>query len=176
MSKGAYKSPVCAGCKQTTTTLYSIDTGSADLVKAISVAVRLKGKNAVHMRKEMEVGKKEWSYERLLNEGKITSSMTQNSIRPHKHGLIAKVRGETGVWCLTTKGARFLRGERIAKYAIQDKATKHIVGYWEPEKYTVTIGELHRKNTPYWEGAGYDIVDGEIRVEKPGEQAKGLFN
>lgn len=164
-----YQEEVCECCGQTKTVLYPLDKGTADMVKALAVAVRNKGINMVHIRKEMEVSRRDWSYPRLLTEGAILSSHTQNWIKAHKHGLVAQVWGEgmSGNWCLTRKGATFLKGQPVPKYAIQDKKTKHIRGYYEPEAYTVTVHELQRRDSPYWEGLDFDIQEGRIVKDLP---------
>ncbi len=160
----------CEHCTQTKEVLYPIDLGSADIVKAISVAIQNKGINIVHVRKELEVKTSDWSYARMLTTGAVTSSMTQNIIRPKKHGLIAPVRGKPGNWCLTTKGSNFLHGAEIPKYAIQDKITKHLKGYWMPEVHTITIHKLGRKGEAYWEAPTFRIVEGEVITENPIKQ------
>lgn len=113
-------------------------------MKKMIRAVHTKGVNSLHLSKEG-----------VLNHGELC-----NLIRPHKHGLVAKVKGEAGAWLITQKGAAFLRGEPVPKYAVQDKTTGHIEGYWEPGGM-VTINELRRStNDPYWEGADTRLVDG----------------
>lgn len=164
MKKEKFEIPVCEHCGQTTEVLYSLDHGTADLVKAVLVRIKLKGENKVHLRDEMEINKRDWTYTRLLNEGMITSTMAQNCIRAHKHGLLAQVKGETGVWCLTRKGAAFLRGGVVPKFVIQDKRTKRITGYWKPEKYTITVDELKNPENPYWEKTSFDVIDGRLVV------------
>lgn len=153
--------PVCECCKQTKQVLYTVDLGTADLVKAVLTRVKLQGFNKVHLR-SMEVKQSEYSHERMLREGVITSSMYANSIRAHKHGLIAQVEGESGYWAITRKGAAFLKGEPVPQYAIQNKITKHIDGYFMPETFRVTIHQLKRANQPYWAGANFEIVDGRV--------------
>jgi hypothetical protein len=169
-----FRSPKCEKCRQTTQVLYALDHGTADLVKAVLVRIKLKNDNRVHLRREMMVLEKDFTYNRLLNEGVCTSSMVQNGIRAHKHGLLARVKYEPGVWCLTRKGAAFLRGESVSKYVLQDKATKHIVGYWHPE-VTTTVHELQHEDAPYWAGGSFDIVEGRLTGKMADEDITPLF-
>ena len=147
-----YEKQKCECCGQTKTYVLPIDRGTADIVRALAHAVRLKGVNAVHVQKEMEVPMKEANpiY------GTVTSNQVNNLSRPRFHGLIAFVRGERGVYCLTRKGAAFLRGEAIHKWAIVSKVEKHQVGYWYAygpgdSRNMVTIAELGL-SPEYWEG------------------------
>ena len=91
----------------------------------------------------------------------LTSNQVGNLTRPRSHGLIAKVRGEPGNYLLTSKGAAFLRGTPIPKFAIMSKAERHQIGYFEAEKYQVTINDFNSKDD-YWEGINYDIEEGRI--------------
>jgi len=172
--KPVYKPRKCPTCMQTTTVLYAMDHGTADLVKAIFVKIKIKGENKVHLRREMEVGRSDFSRTRMLNEGVITSTMVQNQIRAHKHGLIARHPSHGGNWVLTRKGAAFLRGEAIPRYAIQNKSTKHIEGYYEPEKHMVTIHELRGSEEPYWTDGSFDIVNGRLVEGEPAFRQEAL--
>ena len=156
-----YEPEKCPCCKQSITYLMPIDRGTVDIVKAISVAIGRKRQNVIHPRKEMEVDHKGFNYQYMVTEGKLTSNQVGNLSRARFHGLIAKVRGESGNYCLTRKGAAFLRGEEIPRYAIISKAEGHQIGYWKPEIYTVKVKEF-RPDEEYWEGIGYDIVDGRV--------------
>lgn len=155
---------VCEHCTQTKQVIYGLDPGTADIVKAVAVRIRIKGQNSVHLTREMGVSNKEFNRRRMLEEGVMTYSMRNNVIRAHKHGLLAKIRGDAGFWCLTRKGAAFLKGERVARYAVQNKITKHIDGYWRPEEETVTIQELQRSGETYWGGIDFDIVEGRTEI------------
>jgi hypothetical protein len=171
MSTKDFTPEVCECCGQTTQLLYPIDAGTADIVKAVAVAVGNKGINMVHLRKELEVDAKEWNYGRMLREGVLTSNHIGNGTRPRKHGLIAFAsidgKREIGNYLLTKKGAAFLRGESVPKYAIQNKVTGHIEGYWKPNVYRVTIHDLWRKDTDRWEGIDFDIEEGRIIHDLP---------
>ena len=77
--------------------------------------IRTKGINVVHPRKEMEGHS-------------LSSNDVGNLSRARFHGLIAKVKGEKGNYLLTTKGAKFLRGEAVPKYAIISIVTGKQIG------------------------------------------------
>lgn len=176
---------VCECCGQSTEVRYGLDKGTADIVKALAVKIREKGENDVHIRDEMEVGTKNFTYMRLCNEGVVTSKMVGNVSRPRYHGLIAWVKFKnpvTGNWdvkeghyLLTPKGARFLRGEAVPKYAIVNKVTKKKKEYWKPEKYTVTINELYKEDDPYWEGIDYTISEETYRIMQKDQKTEQLF-
>ena len=75
-TKEKFEAERCECCTQTTQVLYPVDAGTADIVKAVAVAVGIKGINMIHLRKELEVDAKEWSYSRMLNEGALTSNFS----------------------------------------------------------------------------------------------------
>lgn len=153
-------------CGQTITYLLALDRGTADIMKAFSIAVWKKGANVIHPRKEMEIAGRGVTYEEAVREGHLTSNQVGNLSRAHRHGLIAKVKGLPGNWLLTSKGAKFLHGEPVPKFAIISKATGHQIGYWDQERYQVTIKDF-RPDHEYWEGIHFDIVDGKIVAELP---------
>ena len=163
----------CSKCNQTETYLLPIDKGSADTLKAISVAIRNKGLNVIHPRKEMEIGPKTENHDLMVKDGYLTSGMVGNLSRPRFHGLIAKTGNQSGNYCLTTKGAEFLKGKPILKYAIISKKTGHQIGYWSDEM--VTIKDFN--DTVYWEGIDFSIVDGHIikDIVKDPKTQKQLF-
>lgn len=154
--KAEYKPEICECCGQSTTYVIGIDKGTTEIVKAIAKFIGKKGINAVHPRKEMEG----------LT---LTSNQVGNLSRPRFHGLIAHLDGESGNYVLTRKGAQFLRGERVPKYAIVSKSEGKQVGYFEPELYTVTVGDFQQTGE-YWEGINYEITEGHVinNVEKQG--------
>ena len=167
--KEKYQPAVCDHCGLQTTYPLAVDRGTALIVKALSVAIRNKGINIVHPRKEMEVSRKDWSFARCINEGKVTSSMICNFIRPKTHGLIAPVKGEAGNWCLTKKGLAFLQGEPILKYVIARKTSKktgrsHNGGYWGTEMVTI---DQFNKGGDFWEPIGYTIQEGRVVHDLP---------
>jgi hypothetical protein len=159
--KKEYTSEKCVNCGQTKTYLLKIDRGTIDIVKAIASAVRAKGINVVHPRKEME-----GNY--------LSSNQVGNLSRPRFHGLIAKIRGNAGNYCLTTKGAQFLRGESIPRYAIVSKAEGHQIGYWDSGADAMcTIQEFN--GGKYWDGINYEIVAGRIVEDMPRKEEAKLF-
>jgi len=142
---------VCECCEQTTEYALAVDRGTVDIVCAIANFIKQKGINIVHPRKEME------------SQGFMTSSQVCNLSRPRFHGLIASVKTERGNYCLTRKGIGFLKGTSIPKYAIIDKTTKTLLGYYEPEQYQVTITDILGEE--YWEGINYNIEEGRVVTE-----------
>ncbi len=145
-----YKPEICLHCEQKVTYLIQIDKGTCEIVKAIARHIGEKGLNAVHPRKELE------------GRG-LTSNQVGNLTRPRIHGLIAHLEGHPGNYCLTRKGAAFLRGQAIPKYAILKKSTSsepsHNLGYFGTE--TTTIKEFDRAGQ-MWEGIGYTISEGNV--------------
>lgn len=159
-----YERERCEHCGQTTTYLVPLDRGAAIIVKALAAAIRRKGINCIHPVKEMEVPRREWSYERAITEGVLPSNFIDNFSRVRFHGLIARVKGAAGNWCLTSKGVRFLKGEPMPRYVIRSKAAKRNLGYYEPGALTVTIYELAKEGET-WQGINFDIVEGRIVTE-----------
>ena len=160
MSKIEYKPEICEHCGQTETYILGLDHGTVDIVRAIAKKIGEKGINIVHPRKENVLTNTQWC----------------NIARPRFHGLIAAVKGKRGNFLLTKKGAAFLRGETVPRYAIVSKVEGHQIGYFEQENNKVTISDLLAKGE-YWEGIGYDIVDGEVfhRVEDVRAEQRPLF-
>lgn len=177
-----YISEKCECCGQSKTYLLPIDRGTIDILRSVARAILNKGINAIHPRKEMEVGPKAFSagdcfdYDLMVKEGYLTSNMVGNLSRPRFHGLIAKVKGQSGNYCLTTKGASFLKGDTIPKYAIIDKVSGHQAGYWMEEKYQVTTKDFS-VDEEYWEGLDYDIREGQVikKIIKDEKSQKQLF-
>jgi hypothetical protein len=156
-----YEAEICEHCLQTTTYAIAIDKGTVDIVSKMADFIGKKGINTVHPRKEME-----GSY--------LTSNQVGNLSRPRLHGLIAKVKGESGNYLLTTKGAEFLRGKAISRVAIVQKATgkteKSTIGYLQDDMVTL---DCFRTSVEYWEGINYTVEEG--RVVKDLEEQKTLF-
>lgn len=169
-----YQPEKCSCCGQTKTYVLAIDHGTVDIVKAVSVAIGRKGINCIHPRKEMEVSTA--TYFDNVRNGKLTSNQVGNLSRARFHGLIARIKNNPGNYCLTKKGAAFLRGEAIAKFAIISKAEKKQIGYWMPETYTCMVGDF-KHEVEYWQGINYDIVGGIIVLDVPKEKPKqATFN
>jgi hypothetical protein len=156
-----YIPEVCSHCGQSMTYLITIDQGAIDTLIAMSVAVSKKGINVIHPRKEMEIEKIN-NYREMIKSGKITSNMTGNLPKARFHGLIAKIKGEAGNYCITKKGLHFLRGGIIPKHAIVSKVYKSNIGYYKPEEENVSVTEFLEEKSYYWEGINFDIIDGRI--------------
>lgn len=139
----------CSCCGQATQYGLAIDKGTVKIVKEIALFIGKKGINIVHPRKEMEGVE-------------LTSNEVGNLTRARVHGLIAKVKGKNmaGNYCLTSKGAKFLRGEVVPKIAIVSKAEKKQIGYIENEYCTINDKEINAGD--YWNGLGYDIHEGKV--------------
>lgn len=172
MTKEKFEADVCDICGQATNYIIPIDKGTVTIVKALARFIRIKGINIVHPTKEMEVPAKEWTYTRAINEGVLTSTQIGNLTRARVHGLIARVDGEPGNWCFTRKGADFLKGKVVPRFAIIGKASvgheegSHKEEYWQPEKYTVVFNEFSAGDPP-WEGFTFEIQEGRVVTELP---------
>lgn len=153
---------VCESCNQTTEYILSVDRGTVDIVRAIAVAIGKKGINAIHPRKEMERDKAD------IGMGLLTSNQVGNLSRPRFHGLIASLDGGAGNYCLTRKGAKFLHGGYIPRYAIISKSEGHQIGYVNPEELTCCISD-YKDPEEYWEAINYEIHNGQII--RPDEKA-----
>lgn len=154
MKKEEYIPDLCEHCGQSTTYLLAVDRGTVDILKQIARFVGKKGINVVHPRKEME-----GEY--------LTSNQVGNLSRPRFHGLIARYKDEAGNYVLTRKGADFLKGGRIPKFAIISKSEGKQIGYWKPEEYECSVGDFSNADE-YWEGINYEIQEGKvIRNENP---------
>ena len=143
----------------------AIDAGTCDIVRAIAVAIRKKQENCIHPRREMELGKNQLEYNQMIREGYLTSTMVGNLSKARSQGLIAKVKGKPGFYCLTHKGAEFLKGSSIPKYAIMSKITGHNIGYYHEIAERVRMKDLI-KSSIYWE-IDFDIVDRSVVFNIP---------
>ena len=167
----------CPCCEQTMTYLLPIDKGTIDILRAISKAIMFKGINAIHPRKEMEcvVTFLSHTYDEMIMRGNLTSNMVGNLSRPRFHGLIASIKGEAGNYCLTTKGAKFLNGKLIPRYAVISKATGHQIGYWLPDKYQVSIKDFYADDS-CWEAINFEIREGQIIKKIVKEEGQKQLN
>lgn len=156
-----YKPELCPHCGQSTTYILSIDKGTVDILKQIARFIRRKGQNVVHPRKEMEG---DW----------LTSNQVGNLSRPRFHGLIARYKDEPGNYVLTHKGAQFLKGEEVPKFAIASKTEHCQVGYWKPEEYRCTVSEFSADDE-YWEGINYEIKEGMVVILQPENNQRSLL-
>lgn len=151
----------CECCEQTTTYALAIDKGSVKIVKQIAKFIEKKGINIVHPRKELE------------GNG-LSSNEVGNLSRPRFHGLIAKVNGRPGNYCMTRKGSNFLNGAVVPRVAIISKAEGKQIGYFKPSEVQCIVENFYTGE--YWEGINYDIREGQVikRVEQLKD--KNLFN
>ena len=162
-----WKPPTCEHCGQQTEYILPLDRGTADIVKAFAAAVRIKGTNTIHPKKEMEIPAREWTQFRSITEGVLTSNQIGNFTRARIHGLLARLEGEAGNWLLTKKGGAFLRGQAVPRYAIVKKTTaderSHKEEYYEPETETITVFDLLHEDD-YWHTgmADFEIVEGRV--------------
>ena len=165
----------CKDCGQTKFYLLPIDKGSAENLHAIAKAIRDKGINCIHPRKEMEVPRTP-NRDLMIKDGHITSNMVGNLSRLRFHGLIARTGDQSGNYCMTRKGADFRRGKLIPRYAEINKKTKHKERYWMPEKYQVSIRDFSL-DEEYWEGIDFEIKEGQVieRIVKDLKTQKQLF-
>jgi len=147
--------------------LISLDPGSAIILKAMAVKIGMKKINIVHPRKEMET-KQKISLDEMIRHGMITSNMTGNLPKLRMHGLIAKT-GDSGNYCITRKGWTILHNKNleIAKFAIRNIVTGKTTGYYQPDLYTTTLGQLEAKTDNIWEGVNYIITEGHVYREIP---------
>lgn len=182
-NKYGFNPRICTCCGQAETYPLPIDWGTAVIVKAVARAIRIKGINVIHPTKEMEVPANEWTYDRAINEGKLTSIQIGNFTRAKAHGLIAMYKKESGNWVLTSKGAQFLRGESIPKIRVRKKqgVSRELTQeekYWKPEDYRITIHEILRRGskTPIWEGIDFDIREGRIVLDFEDGTTKPMFH
>lgn len=154
-----YEPQKCHHCGQTMTYLLPIDQGTVDIVKSIASAIRKKGVNLIHPRKEMEVtsesvGAFSTMHDRIKN-GQLTSNQVGNLSRARFHGLIARVSSEKGCYLLTRKGARFLKGDDVPRFAIISKTEKRQIGYLN-ELTDITNIRQFGNDSQYWMEMEYD--------------------
>ena len=149
--KLGYIPDICPQCKQSCTYIVGLDKGSIEIMKAFARYIQIKGVNMVHPRNEME-------------NVYISSNHVGNLSRPRMHGLIAhyKENGhkKAGCYLLTKKGADFLRGASIPRYAIISKTVGHQVGYFAEDVLTCTINDFRENDgEPRWEGFNVEILE-----------------
>ena len=135
----------------------------SDIVKSIAVAIGKKGINAIHPMKEMLCDPREVPASERIKRGLLTPRQLGNITHVCRHGLVTRL-DEPGTFCLTRKGAAFLRGEAVPLVAIIDKRTHHNIGYVENKDGMPIKTTIHamQKSGDYWEGIGYDIVEGNV--------------
>jgi len=178
MAKITYQPKQCTCCGQTITYLLGIDRGTVDTLKAIATAIRKKGVNMIHPRKEMELSRKELDYRTMVVEGHLTSNQVGNLSKARFHGLIASVDGKPGYYCLTTKGAQFLKGRSVPRFAVISKASGHQEGYWTGEdgrEFMACVGDFKPDGPEYWEQINFEIEGGQIVSEPKKVMQTTLF-
>lgn len=156
-----YKAQRCPHCGQTETWLAKMSQGQEELLKAIATAIKRKGINVIHTAKE--IVRKDGTKTKELNiAGYITPSQNSNLTTIRSHGLIAKIQNNSGAYCLTTKGAQFLKGQPIPKVAVVSKVEKKQIGYLIPDetdpKNWYIVGKDN--NEGYW--GGFEINEGKV--------------
>lgn len=146
-----FQHQVCPYCHQRLTYELAIDRGTVETLKTIASYIKKKGINAVHLTKELQ--------------GKgLTAYQIGNVSRLRFHGLIAKIKGEAGNYCLTRKGIAFLEGREIPKIAfIQKSQAGHGAKLLEYGDEMCTIRDF--ATGQYWEGIGYEIKEGRVLDE-----------
>jgi len=162
-----FKADVCSHCTQTTNYDLALDRGSALIVLALYNAVQRLGRNKVHVGNEMVRPAKDFpTYRDMVAGGWMTFKMEGNLSRPRRYGLIAQGE-EGGTWLITQKGAKFLRGERIARVAVISKVTGHKSHYLDEAQDNITFGECMRRETPFWDLSSPALRDlaGESEIE-----------
>jgi len=161
MSKQEFKPQYCKCCGQTTNYKITINRGIADTIKAIAVAIKRKGINCIHPRKEMEINTGQIDYKTMVSDGKLTSNQVGNLSRCRFHGFIARVDKHKGNYCLTRKGIEFLRGEPIPQYAVVSKSEKRLLGYYMENKFYCRIEDF-KPEMEYWDGINFHIEEGKV--------------
>lgn len=140
----------CPYCGQSLTYELDIDKGSVETLKTIARFIEQKGINAVHLTKELE------------GHG-LTSHQIGNISRLRFQGLVAKIVGEAGNYCITQKGFNFLDGQEVPRTAIIKKGTQHThphtMGYGEE---ICSIEDFDGKWAEYWQATGYQIKEGRV--------------
>lgn len=145
----------CPYCGQSLTYELDIDKGSVETLKTIARFIEKKGINAVHLTKELE-------------HNGLTSHQIGNISRLRFQGLVAKIEGEAGNYCITRKGFEFLSGEEVPRTAIIKKGTQHnkphTLGYGEE---ICSIKDFDKQWGEYWQGSGYEIKQGRVIHPEP---------
>jgi hypothetical protein len=162
-----YHAEKCPCCGQSLTYVIPIDKGTTEILKAMIRAIKNKGKNEIHPRNEMEIHN---DFDSILS-----SIQTGNLSRPRFHGLIAKIKERPGYYCITNKGVSFLKGQSVPKYAIVSKKTARNIGYYEEEKYQVTIKDFLNSDER-WEFPDVEIRGGEVPEKSTNLTQNRLFS
>lgn len=170
-----YKPVKCECCRQTTTYASKLNKGLVDALINIAVAIQIKGKNDI-IPGDLAVSTKDpmWSTPSIRRQhGMITHSQYNNLSHLRCHGLVALL--DVKNYCLTKKGAAFLRGEEVEAVAVIEKATHSNIGYIadaEGVTFKTTIRQIFRNKEGYWDGWDYEIVNGEL-IHKNNQTEQG---
>ena len=154
----------CPHCEQKMTYELNVDKGSVETLETISRFIKQKGINCIHVSKEIG--------------NRLSNYQIGNLSILRFHGLIEKVKGHPGNYCLTTKGLDFGNGKvSIIKTAIIQKGKKseppHLLGYVGD---VVNIKDSSSSQEPYW---NMKVKEGQILTStsqfiKGNKQAKLL--
>lgn len=87
--KPKYTAEKCECCNQTKTYVFTVDRGTADILKAFALAVQNKGVNLIHPRNDLEIATRTTSVYEANRLGMLTSTQIANLSRLCFHGLIA---------------------------------------------------------------------------------------
>lgn len=159
----------CPTCHQTTAYASRLNRGTVDIVQAIANFIAKKGLNAVHPMKEMLATASDGNAIERVRNGRLTPRQIGNLGHACIHGLIAAL-SEAGTFCLTSKGAAFLRGEAVPLVALVDKATHATAGYLKNPDGSIimsTMTDMRRRGEEnYWEGINYEIKEGNVMEYK----------
>ena len=151
--KDKYIPETCNHCFQAITYIVPLSRGHAEILKIFARAIGRKGINMINPTKELEKNEL------------ISVTQLKSFSQMHFHGLLVPSKEFKGNWVMTTKASEFMHGREIPKYAIVRKrnkgTTKHTIGHWMPEKYTVSFREL-LNGGEYWEGIDFRIEEGQI--------------
>ena len=146
-----YKPDVCTHCGQTTEYVIPLSKGAAVITIAIANAVRKRGENKVPI---IEILYKKGEYPNVYaaaQDGRLLARAIGSASQPRYHGLIASVKKGSGLYLLTPKGAKFLRGESVARLAVIDKIKSKNKGYLDEQTERTTIRQLLRSDQSFWD-------------------------
>lgn len=161
-----YKKEVCSHCQQTTTYALKINKGLVDLLMAFANAVKIRGNDIVATK--IICPTRITDRITRMERGWITDVQYSNLSHLRYHGLIASIG--TNRYCLTSKGASFLRGEEVEAVAIVNKAQKMNIGYLADDNgkiYRTNMKTVFKGKDGYWDGWDYEIVNGQLIRRTP---------
>lgn len=140
----------CDHCGQRMGYRSAVSKGLVRMLETIADAIEEKGVNVLNVKKE------------LVDTGKLTVNQYTNKSHLVRLGLLFCVEGEVGNFGLTSKAMGFLKGERIPREAVVEKATKDRGSRTvETSEETCTIHDFMEKGE-YWIVPGFDIREGRV--------------